>query len=198
MTAQRPTEVHMDIRDLLKIGDAQMRKPDSETGALLVGERQGTAFTVTRCIGMGVGDDPSSTVFQVGQETSSAVDDELKLYPGSTWSFAHTHGPLLVGEAARDPSLADIQYSRTLENHSAQYGVSLMVKVDPDGGGSFTFFNGDGQPVPWVLTGLDGRQYSQAEVQRSGWGGAWGRDRHGLSTTQFFTKELPSAQRVAA
>ncbi len=188
MTAQRPSEVHMDLKDLLRVGDSQMRNPTVETGALLLGEMHGTAFQVQEAVGLGLGDNPGSSTFEVGDPTREAVQDELRLQPDSTWSFAHTHGPLL-GANANGPSSADLRYSGQLEQND-RYGVSLMAKVNADGGGCFTFFDGRGNTIPWVLTGLDGRKYSQAEVRRSGWGTAWGRDRHGLSASQPFQRSL--------
>jgi hypothetical protein len=178
----------MDLKDLLRVGDAQMRNPTVETGALLLGAMQGTTFQVQEAVGLGLGDNPGSNTFEVGDPTRTAVQDELRVKPTSTWSFAHTHGPLL-GADANGPSSTDLRYSGQLEQND-RYGVSLVAKVNADGGGYFTFFDGQGNTIPWVLTGLDGKKYSQAEVRRSGWGNAWGRDRHGLSSTQPFHRSL--------
>ncbi len=185
---QRPQEVRMKMEDLIRIGDKQMRNPALETAALLLGIMEGSAFKVKECVGLGLGDNPGSRTFDVGDKTRSNISEELKLNPGSTWSMAHTHGPTL-GSDTNGPSSADIRYANTLENDVSNYGVSLIAKVNADGGGFITFFDGKGKEIPWVITGLDGREYSQAQVRRSGWGNAWNRDAYGLSETQYFIKE---------
>lgn len=191
MVVQRPSEVHMDVKDLIRVGDAQMRNPTMETGALLLGSIQGTAFKVDECVGLGLGDNPGTRTFEVGAPTISTIQDELRVNPDAHWGLGHTHGPLL-GADANGPSRADLDYTRRLEEHST-YAVSLVVKANNDGGGCFTFFDGQGNSIPWVLTGLDGREYKQAEVRANGWGNAWGRDEHGLSQSQNFTRERAAA-----
>lgn len=185
---QKPQEVHMKMEDLLRIGDQQMRNPALETGALLLGLMEGTAFKVQECVGLGVGDNPGTSTFEVGDQTRANIQDELRINPTANWSIAHTHGPNL-GKDANGPSSADLRYSNQLENSISNYGISLVVKVNSDGGGYFTFFDGQGTEIPWVITGLNGIQYSKSDVKANGWGNAWNRDAQGLSSTQYFARE---------
>lgn len=193
---QKPQEVHIDVKDLIRIGDQQMRNPAFETGALLLGKMEGTAFKIKDCVGLGLGDEPETTKFSVADQTRTNIQDELKLNPTSTWSLAHTHGPNIVG--GENPSSADIGYAGLLENNVDAYGVSLVVKVNPNGGGFFTFFDGFGNEIPWVVTGLDGREYAQKHVKENGWGTAWNRDSHGLYQSQHFIRERPSSNNLLA
>jgi hypothetical protein len=177
----------MSVEDLLRIGDAQMRNQEAETGALLLGGiMDGTVFNVEGCVGLGLGDSPKTNKFEVGDQTRAKIQEELRLNPHTpTWSMAHTHGPQL-GPEANGPSSADISYSGQLEDQVSNYGVSLVIKANADGGGRFTFFDGQGREIPWVVTGLDGREHTQAAVRANGWGSAWDRDAYGYSSTQYF------------
>ncbi|MFA5792330.1 MAG: hypothetical protein WC897_00475 [Candidatus Gracilibacteria bacterium] len=190
---QRPDQVHITVKDLLRLGDAQMRNPRAETGALLLGGiMNGTVFDVKECIGLGLGDNPETARFEVGDQTKANIEEELRLNSHTpNWSMAHTHGPYL-GADANGPSSADIRYTGQLENQISNYGVSLVIKTNADGSGRLTFFDGQGREIPWVVTGLDGRERTQADVRTNGWGSAWDRDAHGCSSTQHFTRERAS------
>ena len=194
MNRTEPKQVHISVEDLLRLGDAQMREPSAETGALLRGVMDGAVFDVRGCVGLGSGDNPETASFEVGDQTQANIEEELRLNSHMpTWSMAHTHGPYL-GSDANGPSSADIRYTGQLESQISNYGVSLVIKTNADGSGRFTFFDGEGRQIPWVVTGLDGGEYTQAYIRANGWGDAWNRDEYGYGNTQPFTKEYLSGQ----
>ncbi len=160
MNNQKINHVTVKMRDILELGDQQMRDGMHEYGAAILGTKVGTNLSIKKLLALGTGDQPNTSTFEIGAKTSREAEPKIRALGYPTFGVAHTHGPNI---ALDQPSLADIKAA-------TRYQICMLLKVNYDGSGRIEFFDHRRRKIPFTLIGMDGRSYestSPTDLPRS-------------------------------
>ena len=142
--------VTIQAKDVIDFGNQQLRDSNHEFGGAIVGKLEGTHLKVGKIIPMGTGARPGVDEFYIDEALAAETQKKVTDSDADFFGIAHTHGPKIKN---REPSAEDFVTAKKTP-------ISMLVKVDPQGGGRFEFFTGDRRNIPFTVIGMDGRTYT--------------------------------------